>query len=280
MAKEFFKDLPNTTTPLTASRLNGLLDGEEPMGNLVVDSIRSKNLADTDNYLLGHINISTGTIEPNSDWAYSKVNVEVSTQYTYQITSTSSQEYEIAFYDSSNTFQHCDYGNFGAGTNLITITTYSDTAYVLIAWRNDLNHSNIQLEKGSSATTYTPYQGLDTSISFKTNVLTPNTTYTYSADLDVVYIKINKYVLLHIRNIGFNQFIQGNGIVLGSGLPKPKEYTVSYLHYNLNSDSTYEQPRVAINFNGELVVHWGTMAHYGESANKNYSGFVFYETTD
>ena len=44
MAKQFFKDLPNTTTPLTATRLNGLLDGEEALGNLVVDSIRSKKL--------------------------------------------------------------------------------------------------------------------------------------------------------------------------------------------------------------------------------------------
>ena len=44
MAREFFKNLPNTTTPLTAPRLNGLLDGDEAMGNIVVDSIRGKNL--------------------------------------------------------------------------------------------------------------------------------------------------------------------------------------------------------------------------------------------
>ena len=46
MAREFFKNLPNTTTPLTAPRLNGLLDGDEPMGNIVVDSIKGKNMFD------------------------------------------------------------------------------------------------------------------------------------------------------------------------------------------------------------------------------------------
>lgn len=43
MAKQFFKDLPDTSTPLNASRLNGLLDGDEALGNIVIDSISSKN---------------------------------------------------------------------------------------------------------------------------------------------------------------------------------------------------------------------------------------------
>lgn len=44
MAKEFFKDLPDTSTPLSAARINGLLDGEESMGSIVVENIKSKNL--------------------------------------------------------------------------------------------------------------------------------------------------------------------------------------------------------------------------------------------
>ena len=44
MAKEFFKNLPDTSTPLSAERLNGLLDGEESMGNIIVEDIKSKNL--------------------------------------------------------------------------------------------------------------------------------------------------------------------------------------------------------------------------------------------
>ena len=46
MAKEFFKNLPDTSTPLTSSRINGFLNGEESIGNIVVGDISSKNLLD------------------------------------------------------------------------------------------------------------------------------------------------------------------------------------------------------------------------------------------
>lgn len=44
MEKEFFKDLPDTSTPLSASRLNKLLNGKESMGDITVESIKSKNV--------------------------------------------------------------------------------------------------------------------------------------------------------------------------------------------------------------------------------------------
>lgn len=42
--KEFFKNLPDETTPYEADRFNDLLNGEESMGSIVVENIRSKNL--------------------------------------------------------------------------------------------------------------------------------------------------------------------------------------------------------------------------------------------
>ena len=39
MSREFFKNLPDTTTPLNAQRMNGFLNGNEAMGSIVVDDI-------------------------------------------------------------------------------------------------------------------------------------------------------------------------------------------------------------------------------------------------
>lgn len=49
MSKEFFKNLPNTSTPLNASRLNGLLNGSESMGSIVVEDVKCKNLISVGN---------------------------------------------------------------------------------------------------------------------------------------------------------------------------------------------------------------------------------------
>lgn len=46
MSREFFKNLPNTTTPLNAQRMNGFLNGNEAMGSIVVDDIECKNIFD------------------------------------------------------------------------------------------------------------------------------------------------------------------------------------------------------------------------------------------
>lgn len=43
MASNFFKNLPDTTTPLTASRLNGLLDGDEAMGSVLMQNLTVQN---------------------------------------------------------------------------------------------------------------------------------------------------------------------------------------------------------------------------------------------
>ena len=47
MAREFFKNLPDTDTPVEAGRLNALLDGDEPQGYIVVDTIMGTNLVDS-----------------------------------------------------------------------------------------------------------------------------------------------------------------------------------------------------------------------------------------
>ena len=43
MAKEFFKNLPDETTPFEAERFNDLFDGGESLGSIVVDDVNCKN---------------------------------------------------------------------------------------------------------------------------------------------------------------------------------------------------------------------------------------------
>lgn len=73
MAREFFKDLPDTTTPVEADRLNGLLDGEEAMGNILVDSVTSKNLLDP-SYILGDVYEKEINSSPSLTLKYDGIN--------------------------------------------------------------------------------------------------------------------------------------------------------------------------------------------------------------
>ena len=126
-----------------------------------VDNVVSRNLANANNYLLGHINMSNGGIDEDNNWAYTKVKLKPNTQYTYQLTSTENQEYEVAQYQSNGTYIVGNFGNWTNGKQSYTFTTSNNTDYILIAWRNDLSHSNIQVEEGSTATDYVPYLNLE-----------------------------------------------------------------------------------------------------------------------
>lgn len=184
MAKEFFKDLPNTTTPLTADRLNGLLDGEEAMGNLVVDSIRSKNLLDTFSFVKGKINASgsianeSGTTSlnttknsivftTNTAWNNGATSgfIPVSEgSYTYSGTSDKKIFYYVDTYNSSKGWvsRIVEANQTGAGSRTFTIG--SGVAYIRFHYETSTADTytitNPQIERGS-ATTYSPYQELD-----------------------------------------------------------------------------------------------------------------------
>jgi hypothetical protein len=166
MAREFFKNLPNTTTPLTAPRLNGLLDGDEAMGNIVVDSIRSKNIFDG-NYTNSYIGGNSGTeyIVNNSSTRTAVVKVNPNTEYSItKFTNTGiGSRFAIAEYPTLLT------SNTELGDNVIfdnrnvttyTFTTSSTTNYLYIYVTNDTsNIPYLQVEEGS-ATDYAPYQGI------------------------------------------------------------------------------------------------------------------------
>lgn len=170
MAREFFKNLPNTTTPLTAPRLNGLLDGDEAMGNIVVDSISSKNLISGWNS--GGIDSTTGA-DTTSTASFRTNYMEVdfsSNNYYISGLPNSSYRHFVASYNANKQFlgrtganiqgtRSLNSGSFTSGTPQGT----GDIKYLKITVYDNVpegNLKNAQLEKGSSATAYSPYQNL------------------------------------------------------------------------------------------------------------------------
>lgn len=155
MAKEFFKDLPDTTTPITAGRLNGLLDGEEPMGDLVVDSIRTKNMFDKNSVLMGYeIKGADGTVSTNNNYYVSDY-IPVKPNTNYYLTKTNNGT-SNCFYDINKNFISTIIKDQG----VITTPDNSNVYYMRFNGSpSDLD--NVQVEEGSVATEYKPFQNLD-----------------------------------------------------------------------------------------------------------------------
>lgn len=160
MAKEFFKDLPNTTTPLTATRLNGLLDGEEALGNLVVDSIKSKNLANPNSFISGAIAVnSTSEATDGNKNAVTTGWIPCEPNTTYIISGGHNRlRWQTKASNGTITFAQ------DGGTTLTTnATAHWLRCYCYYASSNidPSSITDIQIEKGSTASTFSSYQNLD-----------------------------------------------------------------------------------------------------------------------
>lgn len=156
MAREFFKNLPDTTTPLNAQRMNGFLNGEEAMGSIVVEDVTCKNIFDG-KLELGAINnngINFGDVE-----AVRSVNfINVTPNTTYTQSSVDDYKTIIFFYDSSKTF----ISKIGNNLSTNTFTTPSNCVYAKICTYasegvTDTN-SKFQIELGEVATNYVEHK--------------------------------------------------------------------------------------------------------------------------
>ena len=176
MAWQFFKDLPDTSTPLTASRLNALLDGEEAMGNLVVDSIRTKNMFGNYTIINGWLDI--GIIQISYDKGERLAFIPCKKNTTYTVSrSVATSRFRIAGYANDTPTMTSSATNYSVESYIrddsamsLTYTTGVNTKYLIIEYCNNaidsldtiLNSvSTIQLEEGSTATTFTKFQDLD-----------------------------------------------------------------------------------------------------------------------
>lgn len=200
MAKEFFKNLPDTSTPLTAERLNGLLDGEESMGSIIVEDIKNKNLFNI-NDITNQANISvtilnntvtigygggmTGRVDFNS---IDKTNNKYTLSYNC---SYNESRYLLIPYNSSNqvitnlsltgfaynSSYNAYYKDFENNTNISdTFELPNTVSYFRIGLvnidstnQNDVTYSNIQVEKGTIATDYVEYKDFTNNDIYSTN---------------------------------------------------------------------------------------------------------------
>ena len=158
MAKQFFKDLPDTSAPINSSRLNGLLDGDEAMGNLVVDSIRSKNMFNKDILITGYL-YDNGNIYANTAWAISDyIPIEPNTAYTSSgFAGGSGNNPARCYYASDKTYIS---GVTHNSNNPFTDTAPANAYYMRESVKKD-DIDTLQVEKGASATNYTSFQNLD-----------------------------------------------------------------------------------------------------------------------
>ena len=252
MAKEFFKDLPNTTTPLNASRLNGLLDGEEPMGNLVVDSIRTKNIFG--NYIImpSWMDGTTWNVHSVGNNRTAIIPCKPNTTYTIS-RSVLTSKFRVATYSSSSlpvpTTTATDYtvqtvSQNNSGTT-ITYTTNATAKWLLIHYGHIVDDSStiteslasIQVETGSTASTFSSFQPLDLQIQQVTNY-TRNTTYVPNTG----YLGVYNYGKMCL--ISFNAQLVDNtpsNTTLLSGLPNcyADRFTFSGTLNNGNSIRLY-----------------------------------------
>lgn len=180
--KTTWQDLPNTTTPINAIRLNNIengikenddkLLGNKVMGNIVVNSIETKNLFNKNTIVEGDIINSYGTLRLSSRqvlWLKAGT-------YTFSSNITSSYNYALEV-QNSGVPPLSSYPTFIYDSSWQTATTKTFTIntagyFTLVLRKSDnsafsstditnLRNFNYQLETGSTATSYSDYQNLN-----------------------------------------------------------------------------------------------------------------------
>ena len=186
MQKINFVDLPSTTTPLNATNMNALqtnvenvFNGTVPAGNMVVDSIRSKNMFDSKTIVQGNITGEYSTMRMSSRQA---IWLDAGT-YTFSTNMTNTynnglvvQSVGVPPLASYPTYSY-DSGWQTATTKTFTISTpgyfclqlrkNDDTAFSNTDITN-LKGFNYQLEKGNTATSFAPFQNLTSQENYST----------------------------------------------------------------------------------------------------------------
>jgi hypothetical protein len=147
----------------SASQASGTPTPSAPIPIVGVDKVAmyngGKNLIDLSTMVSGYVT-TTGAFssahsmgEMRSDF----IPVKPNTRYTFAIKATSST-YDswcgIGLYKDNNISSF-----IVRRTNLLTFTTTEDTRFIVVSARNIADASKIQLEQGSEATDYEPYNG-------------------------------------------------------------------------------------------------------------------------
>lgn len=102
--------------------------------------------------------------------------------------------------------------------------------------------------------------------------------YIYTNELSYICFKIGKICILNIYYIAFKSDMENyKQFILG--LPKPKDNILFYLYGGLEAKGS--AIRCGLNCSsGNIGKHWSDSIIYGDSANKQYSGILIYETIE
>lgn len=155
MSKEFFKNLPDKSTPINASRLNGLFNGNEALGNIVVGDVKCKNLFNKYDVIDGQY-INDGQISYDENMCCNSSFICVSSNETYTLSCNISSTIFIEEYNENKTYisQVAEWEK-----KEVSFTTSSTTKFLKISISKS-SKDIVQLEQGTIATEYVPYKGI------------------------------------------------------------------------------------------------------------------------
>lgn len=132
-----------------------------------LDLEHGKNMLDPSTLVDGYISVNGeyNTAHSADEMRSGMIAVSPSTAYTFSIQATSSTFdpwFGVGEYTSDNvaSFVQRDTNN-AAGATSITFTTSATTNYIAVSARNLKTATKVQLEQGSSATTYEPWSPLE-----------------------------------------------------------------------------------------------------------------------
>lgn len=169
-----WEDLPSTNTPRNAANLNNMdagikennnmLTGDSSMGNVIVESIESKNKFDKNTALKnawlgesGQINIYT-----NDNLVSGYIPVKPNTSYTAS-GYLANKYLKICGYNSNKVFTQIII-DINSSQTYQTITTGPNDYFIRVGYGDSVSTPDtLQFEKGSVVTPFSPYQDLDNS---------------------------------------------------------------------------------------------------------------------
>lgn len=128
-------------------------DKVNPASNIVVKKV-GKNIININNLVSGYyISYLDGLPKVGASYSYADY-IKIKPSATYAYSSSGGSLQQLAYYDENKVFIS---GNAG-GTSPITLTTPSNARYMRVTVTNAYKNFNLQIEEGSTPTTYEPYQ--------------------------------------------------------------------------------------------------------------------------
>ena len=135
--------------------------GTEVANENKVNILKTKNLYDKDNETVGiFINPPTGEVLSNSAWnnsSYIKVKPNTTYTYTTENPNETISQITINYYNGNTWLSGFQENDTDGGLWNYIFTTPANCNGVRVGYRNERNYQNIQLEEGSTATSYTSF---------------------------------------------------------------------------------------------------------------------------